>query len=154
MPPILNTNRSGVGCPFFNVLHITNRLAAIGFIISTPAEKLENALDMLLVKFGAEILKIVPGRVSTEVDARLSFDTAATIAKAIKIIGLYKNAGISKDRILIKIASTWEGIKAAEELEKNHGIHCNLTLLFSFGQVRSYQLIMSFFFFIDLGTWL
>ncbi|KAF9359302.1 Transaldolase [Mortierella sp. NVP85] len=100
----------------------------------TPADKLENALDMLLVKFGAEILKIVPGRVSTEVDARLSFDTAATIAKAIKIIGLYEKAGISKDRILIKIASTWEGIKAAEELEKNHGIHCNLTLLFSFGQ--------------------
>ncbi|KAG0243545.1 hypothetical protein B0O80DRAFT_452513 [Mortierella sp. GBAus27b] len=101
-----------------------------------PEQQLENALDQLLVNFGAEILKIVPGRVSTEVDARLSFDTKATIAKAKKIIGLYKNIGIDKERVLIKIASTWEGIKAAEELEKE-GIHCNLTLLFSFAQAVS-----------------
>jgi len=90
-------------------------------------------IDHLLVAFGLEILKIVPGRVSTEVDARLSFDTEGTIAKAREIIGLYEKAGVSKDRILIKIASTWEGIKAAEVLEKD-GIHCNLTLLFSFAQ--------------------
>jgi len=90
-------------------------------------------IDHLLVAFGLEILKIVPGRVSTEVDARLSFDPEGTIAKAREIIGLYEKAGVSKDRILIKIASTWEGIKAAEVLEKD-GIHCNLTLLFSFAQ--------------------
>lgn len=90
-------------------------------------------LDRVLVLFGEEILKIVPGRVSTEVDARLSFDTAATIAKAREIIALYEARGISRARILIKIASTWEGIKAAEQLERE-GIHCNLTLLFSFAQ--------------------
>ncbi|KAF9974912.1 Transaldolase [Actinomortierella ambigua] len=94
----------------------------------------ESALDKLLVNFGVEILKIVPGRVSTEVDARLSFDTQATIAKAKKIIGLYKDAGVAKERVLIKIASTWEGIQAAKHLEEIEGIHCNLTLLFSFGQ--------------------
>jgi len=94
---------------------------------------LGTVIDQLLVLFGIEILKIVPGRVSTEVDARLSFDTEGTIAKAREIIALYEKAGISKDRILIKIASTWEGIKAAETLEKE-GIHCNLTLLFSFAQ--------------------
>ncbi|KAG0213534.1 Transaldolase [Mortierella sp. GBA30] len=97
-------------------------------------DQTESALDKLLVNFGVEILKIVPGRVSTEVDARLSFDKEATIAKAKKIIGLYKDAGVSKDRILIKIASTWEGIQAAKHLEAVEGIHCNLTLLFSFGQ--------------------
>jgi transaldolase len=86
--------------------------------------------DRVLVRFGLEILKIVPGRVSTEVDARLSFDTSATIAKAHELIALYEAAGISRDRVLIKIASTWEGIRAATELEKE-GIHCNLTLLFS-----------------------
>jgi transaldolase len=91
------------------------------------------ALDKLAVNFGLEILKIVPGRVSTEVDARLSFDTEATIAKARELIALYRSAGIDKERILIKIASTWEGIKAAEVLEKE-GIHCNLTLLFSLTQ--------------------
>ncbi|ORZ10072.1 YGR043C-like protein [Lobosporangium transversale] len=91
-------------------------------------------MDKLLVNFGVEILKIVPGRVSTEVSARLSFDKEATIAKAKKIIGLYKDAGIDKDRILIKIASTWEGIQAARHLESVEGIHCNLTLLFSFAQ--------------------
>jgi len=92
------------------------------------------ALDRLLVEFGKEILKIVPGRVSTEVDARFSFDKQATINKALHIIELYKELGISKDRVLIKIASTWEGINAAHELESKHNIHCNLTLLFSFAQ--------------------
>uniref|UniRef100_A0A060TC22 Transaldolase n=1 Tax=Blastobotrys adeninivorans TaxID=409370 RepID=A0A060TC22_BLAAD len=97
-------------------------------------EKASNALDILLVEFGTKILEIVPGRVSTEVDARLSFDKDATIKKALHIIELYKQKGISKDRVLIKIASTWEGIQAAAELEAKHGIHCNLTLLFSFVQ--------------------
>lgn len=93
----------------------------------------EAVIDRILILFGMEILKIVPGRVSTEVDARLSFDTAATIAKAHQLIAAYEAEGYSRDRILIKIASTWEGIKAAEALEKE-GIHCNLTLLFSFAQ--------------------
>lgn len=92
------------------------------------------ALDRLLVEFGKEILAIVPGRVSTEVDARLSFDKAGTVQKALDIIALYESIGISRDRVLIKIASTWEGIQAAKELEEKHGIHCNLTLLFSFVQ--------------------
>lgn len=92
--------------------------------------QLEHALDVLAVNFGLEILKIVPGRVSTEVDARLSFDTNKTIEKARKLIQLYKQSGIDKERILIKIAATWEGIRAAEVLEKE-GIHTNLTLLFS-----------------------
>ncbi|MBB5349915.1 transaldolase [Haloferula luteola] len=94
---------------------------------------LEAILDRILILFGLEILKIVPGRVSTEVDARLSFDTDATIAKARELIAAYEKEGISRDRVLIKIASTWEGICAAEVLEKD-GIHCNLTLLFSFCQ--------------------
>lgn len=94
---------------------------------------MEAILDRILILFGLEILKIVPGRVSTEVDARLSFDTAGTIAKAHELIAAYEKEGHSRDRILIKIASTWEGIKAAESLEKE-GIHCNLTLLFSFAQ--------------------
>jgi len=88
-------------------------------------------VDNFGVEIGCEILKIIPGRVSTEVDARLSFDTQATIDKARKLIALYQERGIGKERILIKIASTWEGIKAAEQLEKE-GIHCNLTLLFRF----------------------
>ena len=83
--------------------------------------------------FGSEILKIVPGRVSTEVDARLSFDTEGTVAKARHLIELYEKAGVGRERILIKLASTWEGIRAAEQLERE-GIHCNLTLLFSFAQ--------------------
>lgn len=95
--------------------------------------KIEAILDRILIIFGLEILKIVPGRVSTEVDARLSFDTTGTVAKAKELIAAYEAEGISRDRILIKMASTWEGIKAAEELEKE-GIHCNLTLLFSFAQ--------------------
>ncbi|HTB81005.1 MAG TPA: transaldolase [Opitutaceae bacterium] len=90
-------------------------------------------IDRLLVAFGLEILKIVPGRVSTEVDARLSFDRDGTLAKARDIIGLYEKAGIARTRILIKVASTWEGIKAAEQLQRE-GINCNLTLLFSFPQ--------------------
>lgn len=99
-------------------------------------QQIIDAGDKLAVNFGKEILDIVPGRVSTEVDARLSFDTEATVAKAHKLIGLYQQAGISKERILIKIASTWEGIRAAEQLEKE-GINCNLTLLFSFAQARA-----------------
>jgi transaldolase len=93
----------------------------------------DEIMDRLLVLFGLEILQIVPGRVSTEVDARLSFDTAGTVAKARDIIARYEAAGTTRERILIKIASTWEGIKAAEQLEKE-GIRCNLTLLFSFPQ--------------------
>jgi transaldolase len=89
--------------------------------------------DRLAINFGCEILQIIPGRVSTEVDARLSFDRDASIAKAREIIRLYEAAGISRDRVLIKVGSTWEGIKAAEVLERE-GIHCNLTLLFSFAQ--------------------
>src|SRR5215471_10056059 len=93
----------------------------------------EEFIDRLFVLFGCEILKVVPGRVSTEVAASLSFDTGATIAKARKLISLYEKKGISRDRVLIKVASTWEGIRAAETLERE-GIHCNLTLLFSFAQ--------------------
>ncbi len=95
--------------------------------------QLEKAMDKVAVNFGLEILKIVPNRVSTEVDARLSFDKEGSIAKARDLIALYEAEGISRDRVLIKLAATWEGIKAAEELEKE-GIHCNLTLLFSFAQ--------------------
>jgi transaldolase len=93
-----------------------------------------HAMDRLLVEFGKEILNIIPGRVSTEVDARLSFDKEATKAKAKELIALYESVGIPKERILIKIASTWEGIQAARELEKEEQIHCNLTLLFGFPQ--------------------
>jgi transaldolase len=96
-------------------------------------EVVSEALDEISVTFGKEILRIVPGRVSTEVDARLSFDTEATIEKARKLIGLYEQAGVGRERVLIKIASTWEGIRAAEQLERE-GIHCNLTLLFGFAQ--------------------
>jgi len=91
------------------------------------------AMDRLLIGFGSEILKIIPGRVSTEVDARLSFDKEGTKAKARELIALYKSVGVSKDRVLIKIASTWEGIHAAHDLEAE-GIHCNMTLIFGFGQ--------------------
>ncbi|KAI8361835.1 transaldolase [Choanephora cucurbitarum] len=97
-------------------------------------EQVNWAFDRLLINFGKEILKIVPGRVSTEVDARLSFDKDATVQKAIRLIELYKEEGIDKERVLIKIASTYEGIQAAHELETKHGIHCNLTLLFGFPQ--------------------
>ncbi|KAI4166301.1 MAG: hypothetical protein LQ342_000191 [Letrouitia transgressa] len=97
-------------------------------------EKVDATLDRLLVEFGKEILKIVPGRVSTEVDARFSFDYDASIKKALHIIDLYKSIGIDKSRILIKLASTWEGIKAAHTLQTEHGVNCNLTLMFSLPQ--------------------
>ena len=105
--------------PLFSETVAKHRGQSTGFIV-----------DQVLVRFGLEILKIVPGRVSTEVDARLSFDSKETIAKAHELIALYEAAGISRDRVLIKIAATWEGIHAATVLEKE-GIHCNLTLLFS-----------------------
>src|SRR4051794_10694407 len=97
------------------------------------AAQTEAFMDGLFVAFGREILKIVPGRVSTEVDARLSFDTEGTVTKAHRLIELYEQFGVDRERILIKVSSTWEGIRAAERLEKE-GIHCNLTLLFSFAQ--------------------
>ncbi len=96
-------------------------------------QPLDAVVDQVLVAFGLEILQVVPGRVSTEVDARLSFHTAATLARARRLIALYEAAGIGRDRVLIKIAATWEGIQAAKELEAE-GIHCNLTLLFAFCQ--------------------
>ncbi|MFN7184230.1 MAG: transaldolase [Thermomonas haemolytica] len=99
-------------------------------------DRLGDACDRLAVAIGAEILKLIPGRVSTEVDARLSFDTEATIAKARRLVQLYADAGIGRERLLIKIAATWEGIRAAERLERE-GIACNLTLLFSFAQARA-----------------
>jgi transaldolase len=102
----------------------------------TKAQQIDSAADKLAVLIGAEITKEVPGRISTEVDARLSFDLDAMVAKGRKLIALYAESGISKDRVLIKLASTWEGIKAGEILEKE-GIQCNLTLLFGFGQARA-----------------
>ena len=101
-----------------------------------PQQQLKEAADKLAVSLGCEILNLVPGRISTEVDARLSFDTQASIDKARQLIRLYNEAGISNDRILIKLAATWEGIRAAEVLERE-GIQCNLTLLFSFAQARA-----------------
>jgi transaldolase len=109
---------------------------ALDFALRSPGDQAARTvafMDKLFITFGCEILKIVPGRVSTEVDAGLSFDTEGTLAKARKLVGMYKKAGIDQERILIKIASTWEGIRAAEQLE-HEGIHCNLTLLFSFAQ--------------------
>lgn len=103
---------------------------------SIQEKRIAEACDKLAVNVGAEILKSVPGRVSTEVDARLSFDKQKSIEKAHRLVELYADQGIDKSRILIKLASTWEGIRAAEELEKE-GIHCNLTLLFSFAQARA-----------------
>lgn len=99
-------------------------------------QQIQDACDMLAVNIGKEILQIVPGRISTEVDARLSYDTERSIAKARQLIKMYNDAGIANDRIFIKLASTWEGIRAAEVLEKE-GINCNLTLLFSFAQARA-----------------
>ncbi len=114
--------------------HLLDEAIAYGQSIANREESLIDAIiDKLSVTFGCRILEIIPGRVSTEVDARLSFDTEGTVAKAHELIELYREAGVSSDRILIKIASTWEGIRAAERLEKE-GIHCNLTLLFGFGQ--------------------
>jgi len=109
---------------------------AIQHALKSPgsrAARREAGMDKLMVNFGCEILKIVPGRVSTEVDAALSFDTRGTVGKAHRLISLYEAAGIDRERVLIKIASTWEGIRAAKQLEEE-GIHCNLTLLFSFAQ--------------------
>src|SRR5256884_4728029 len=115
---------------------------------ANASQTLGTGLDKLAVAFGLEILKIVPGRVSTEVDARLSFDVEASIAKARSLISRYEKAGISRERILIKVASTWEGICAAKQLTRE-GIHCNLTLLFSFAQAvacaeASVQLVSPF----------
>lgn len=104
--------------------------------IANSAEQLSAVCDHLAVGIGLEILKIVPGRISTEVDARLSFDTKASIAKAHQLISLYEKGGVDKSRVLIKLASTWEGIRAAEVLEKE-GINCNLTLLFGFNQAAA-----------------
>ena len=109
---------------------------AIQYALRHPGDRSarrEAGMDKLMVNFGCEILKIVPGRVSTEVDAALSFDTEGSLAKARRLIELYEDAGIPRQRVLIKIASTWEGIRAAEQLE-HEDIHCNLTLLFSFAQ--------------------
>ena len=103
---------------------------------NNQAEQIEMAADKLVVTIGCKVLELVPGRISTEVDARLSFDTEASIAKARRLIELYEAAGINKERVLIKLASTWQGIRAAEQLEKE-GINCNLTLLFSFAQARA-----------------
>jgi transaldolase len=102
----------------------------------SKAQQIDNAADKLAVLIGTEITKVVPGRISTEVDARLSFNLDAMVAKGRKLIQLYADSGVSKDRVLIKLASTWEGIKAGEILEKE-GIQCNLTLLFGFGQARA-----------------
>jgi len=104
-----------------------------GTVAAHRAQAIDEVVDEVLVRFGLQILKVVPGRVSTEVDARLSFDGAASMARARRIAGLYERAGIPRERVLIKLASTWEGITAAGQLERE-GIHCNLTLLFSFAQ--------------------
>ena len=106
---------------------------AIDWAKQQPGDTLAHAMNRVAVNFGLEILKIVPGRVSTEVDARLSFDQNATIAQAHALIALYEQAGIARDRVLIKIAATWEGIQASARLEQE-GIHCNLTLMFNFAQ--------------------
>ncbi|HEY7867282.1 MAG TPA: transaldolase [Psychromonas sp.] len=113
--------------------------SAIAYAKSRSADKAQQIVDtcdMLAVNIGKEILKIVPGRISTEVDARLSYDTEKSVIKARQLIKMYNDAGIKNDRILIKLASTWEGIRAGEILEKE-GINCNLTLLFSFAQARA-----------------
>jgi transaldolase len=102
-------------------------------VASNRGQPLDATVDRVLVRFGCEILSVVPGRVSTEVDARLSFDTAATIARAQRIMAMYAAEGVPRERVLIKVAATWEGIQAAKALE-HHGIHCNLTLLFAFCQ--------------------
>ena len=115
--------------------HIDQAIAWAKSVSSDTEQQLIDAVDKLAVLIGKEISQIIPGRISTEVDARLSFNTAATVEKAQKLIALYEQEGINKDRVLIKIASTWEGIKAAELLEQQ-GIQCNLTLLFSFAQAK------------------
>lgn len=114
---------------------ITDAIAWAGTQSCDRVQQLQDALDKLAVNVGVEVLKSIPGRISTEADARLSFDTQATLAKARKLIALYNAAGIGNERILIKIAATWEGIRAGEILE-HEGIHCNLTLMFGFAQAR------------------
>ena len=104
--------------------------------LTASQEVVADKVDRFAVSVGAKINQVIPGVISTEVDARLSFDTEATIAKAEKLIGLYDDAGIGRDRVLIKVAATWEGIRAAETLEQR-GIHCNATLIFSFEQARA-----------------
>lgn len=123
------------GLPHFGQL-VDDALSYGKSMGSSREEKIAHASDKLAVLVGAEILKSIPGRVSTEVDARLSFDKQQSIDKAHHIVELYQELGIEKSRILIKLASTWEGIRAAEQLEKE-GINCNLTLLFSFAQARA-----------------
>ena len=114
--------------------HLVDEVAELALKRAGDHEEMaEEFIDRLFVLFGSEILKVIPGRVSTEVAASLSFDTAGSVGKARKLISLYEEKGVERERILIKIASTWEGIQAAELLEKE-GIHCNLTLLFSFAQ--------------------
>lgn len=113
--------------------HLVKSAIAYGAKGSDKAKRMAMILDKVAVNFGCEILKLIPGRISTEVDSRLSFDAAATIESADHIIKLYDAAGVSRERVLIKIASTWEGIKAAEHLERK-GVHCNLTLMFSIAQ--------------------
>jgi transaldolase len=115
---------------------IDEELAAVKAEVGDPEARLEHAVDRLAVAKGAEITKHIPGRVSTEVAARLSFDQEASIAKAHELIELYDRRGVGRDRVLIKLASTWEGIRAAERLEKD-GIQCNLTLLFSDAQAQA-----------------
>jgi transaldolase len=115
---------------------LLDKAVAASKSISNSAEQLSFASDHLAVGIGLEILKIVPGRISTEVDARLSFDTKSSIEKAHRLIDLYEKGGVDKSRVLIKLASTWEGIRAAEVLEKE-GINCNLTLLFGFNQAAA-----------------
>jgi transaldolase len=112
---------------------VDGALAAAAATGSAGSARTEAFMDRLAVAFGCEILKLIPGRVSTEVDARYSFDTESTVAKAREILALYAAAGVPAERVLVKIGSTWEGIRAAERLERE-GIHCNLTLLFSFAQ--------------------
>merc|ERR1712226_1806274 len=114
---------------------IIDKAIAYGMAYDGPKEdKVTKSVDKMFVLFGVEILKVVPGRVSTEVDARLSFNKEAQIAKAKSLIAMYEEEGIAKERVLIKLSSTWEGIQAAKDLEFHHGIHCNLTLLFSMAQ--------------------
>lgn len=121
----------------YKAAQMPDYLALVDKVIADhPSATQADIVDRLLIAFGLEILKIIPGRVSTEVDSRLSFDTEGTIAKARQLIGLYEAAGIDRNRILIKIASTWEGIRAAEVLQKE-GINCNLTLLFSLAQAAA-----------------
>lgn len=115
---------------------LVDAIESVGESFATGGERVDLIIDHLLVGFGLKILEIVPGRVSTEVDARLSFDTDASIAKARELIALYEAAGISRERVLIKLASTWEGIRAAEVLQAE-GIRCNMTLLFSLAQAAA-----------------